>query len=41
MGSRKIVRDSVAGVLLSVGAYLLFTEGLSIRLPQGWLEGVL
>src|SRR5215211_1628617 len=41
MGSRKIVRDSVIGVLLSAGAYLLFTEGLSIRLPQGWLEGVL
>ena len=41
MGSRKIMRDLVIGVLLSIGAYVLFTEGLSIRLPQGWLEGVL
>jgi putative tricarboxylic transport membrane protein len=37
MGSRRIVRDAIIAVVLSVGAYVLFTEGLSLRLPKGWL----
>jgi putative tricarboxylic transport membrane protein len=38
MGSRRIVRDAAIAVVLSVGAYVLFTEGLSLRLPKGWLS---
>ena len=41
MGSRKYARDVAVAVLLSLGAYFLFTEGLSLRLPKGWLDGVL
>ena len=35
MGSRRIVRDAAVAVLLSVAVYLLFTRGLSLRLPEG------
>lgn len=37
MGSRHIVRDLVIGFALSLAAYVLFTEGLSLRLPEGIL----
>jgi putative tricarboxylic transport membrane protein len=35
LGSRHVVRDLVIGVLLPLGVYLSFTEGLNVRLPQG------
>jgi putative tricarboxylic transport membrane protein len=38
MGSRKIVRDVAIAVVLSFGIYWIFTEGLGLRLPVGWLE---
>ena len=38
MGSRKILRDVAIALVLSFGIYLIFTEGLSLRLPAGWLE---
>ena len=38
MGSRRIFRDIAIAVALSVGAYVLFTRGLSLRLPKGWLD---
>ena len=37
MGSRRIVRDLVIGFILALAAYILFTEGLSLRLPEGVL----
>ena len=38
MGSRKIVRDVAISAVLSFGVYWIFTEGLGLRLPAGWLE---
>ena len=35
MGSRRFVRDAVVAVVLSITVYLLFTRGLSLRLPEG------
>lgn len=35
LGSRAWRRDLVVGVGLSIGIYLLFTQLLSVRLPQG------
>lgn len=40
MGSRRIVRDVAIAAVLSFGIYWIFTEGLSLRLPAGWLEGL-
>ena len=40
MGSRRIIRDVAIAVILSFGIYWIFTEGLSLRLPAGWLEGL-
>jgi putative tricarboxylic transport membrane protein len=37
IGSRKLIRDVVIGVLLAVGIYYAFTELLAIRLPAGVL----
>jgi len=37
MGSRRYIRDLVIGFVLSLGAFVLFTEGLSLRLPEGVL----
>ena len=37
MGSRRYVRDLVIGFALSLAAFVLFTEGLSLRLPEGIL----
>ena len=35
MGSRRVVRDSVIAIVLSVAVFLIFTRGLSLRLPEG------
>ena len=35
LGSRQIVRDVIIGVLLAIGIYFAFVDGLAIRLPQG------
>ncbi len=40
-GSRRVVRDVVIGVLLSVAVYYGFTEFLRVRLPAGVLEPIL
>lgn len=40
MGSRKIVRDSVIGIIIAVAAYIAFSEGLGVRLPQGVLDAL-
>ncbi|WP_186762882.1 tripartite tricarboxylate transporter TctB family protein [Lentzea tibetensis] len=37
LGSRKVVRDVVAGVVMALVVYFAFTELLSIRLPRGVL----
>ena len=39
MGSRKLVRDAVVGVLFSAAIYFGFTELLSVRLPPGVFPG--
>lgn len=41
MGSRRVVRDVVAGVVIAVFLYVGFTRGLSLRLPAGVLDGLL
>lgn len=41
MGSRKIARDLACGAGIALGTWFLFTAGLSLRLPAGWLEGIL
>lgn len=41
MGSRRYARDVAVALALAAGAYFIFTEGLSLRLPQGWLDGLL
>lgn len=35
MGSRRFARDAGVAVVLSTAVYLLFTRGLSLRLPEG------
>lgn len=37
MGSRHYIRDLAIGFALSLAAYFLFTDGLSLRLPEGVL----
>ena len=37
MGSRRWLRDVCVAVILSVSVYLIFTRGLSLRLPKGVL----
>ena len=37
MGSRRIVRDIVIAIVISTAIFLIFTRGLSLRLPQGIL----
>jgi putative tricarboxylic transport membrane protein len=39
-GSRKIVRDVVVGVILSVVTTIGFTHGLGLQLPPGILKGL-
>lgn len=38
-GSRRPLRDILAGLVLSLLAYLLFTRGLGLNLPSGLLGG--
>jgi putative tricarboxylic transport membrane protein len=40
-GSRAWLRDVVAGLALSLAAYLGFTRGLGLSLPPGVLDGLL
>lgn len=37
MGSRRILRDVVIAVVMSTAIFLIFTRGLSLRLPEGVL----
>ncbi len=39
MGSRRLVRDIVVGIVFSVAIYFGFTELLSVRLPAGIFPG--
>ena len=39
-GSRRIWRDALAGVVLSVIVYLAFTRGLGLPLPMGIFQGL-
>lgn len=43
MGSRRYIRDLAIGFILSIATFVLFTEGLSLRLPEGLLplDGIL
>ena len=41
MGSRRVARDLALGAALSLAVYVAFTRGLDLRLPAGWLGGVL
>jgi putative tricarboxylic transport membrane protein len=41
MGSRRLVRDAAIAVALSFAVYVVFTEGLNLRLPAGWLDAPL
>jgi putative tricarboxylic transport membrane protein len=41
MGSRRYLRDIPIAIVLSLAVYLVFTRGLEVRLPAGWLAGVL
>lgn len=38
MGSRRYPRDAAIAVVLAVAVFYVFTEGLNLRLPEGWLE---
>ena len=37
MGSKRYIRDLLIGFILSFATFVLFTEGLSLRLPEGLL----
>lgn len=41
MGSRRIVVDFAIGLALGVAVFLIFDSWLGVRLPEGWLAGVL
>ncbi len=41
MGSRRVVRDAAAGILLAIAIYVIFTRGLGLQLPAGVLDGLL
>ncbi|MBS2937362.1 tripartite tricarboxylate transporter TctB family protein [Nocardioides sp. J2M5] len=41
LGSRTLVRDVLVGLVLSVGSWYAFHEGLGVILPAGILDGVL
>jgi putative tricarboxylic transport membrane protein len=38
MGSRRFLRDGTIAAALSLVLYVVFTEGLNLRLPAGWLD---
>jgi putative tricarboxylic transport membrane protein len=41
MGSRRYAGDACLGLALGIASYLVFSEWLGIRLPGGFLEGIL
>jgi len=41
MGNRRILPDLAIGVVLATAIFLLFDTWLGVRLPEGWLAGVL
>lgn len=41
MGSKKYIHNVVIGLVLGVVVFLIFDTWLGVRLPAGWLEGVL
>ena len=41
LGSRRVVRDLVLALVLSIGSWYLFVLGLGIALPVGVLDGIL
>lgn len=40
LGSRHFLRDAIAGILISTVTFLVFSEWLGIRLPDGILGGL-
>jgi putative tricarboxylic transport membrane protein len=40
-GSRRMVRDLIIALLLSVGIFLFFVKLLNVNLPAGWLAPIL
>lgn len=41
MGSRKYVLNALLGLVLGVAVFLVFDTWLGVRLPAGWLDGIL
>jgi putative tricarboxylic transport membrane protein len=41
MGSRKFFLNGLIGLVLGVAVFLIFDTWLGVRLPAGWLDGVL
>ncbi len=41
MGSRRVLADLAIGIVLGTAIFLLFDSWLGVRLPEGWLGGVL
>jgi putative tricarboxylic transport membrane protein len=37
-GSRRPLRDALAGIAFGLVVYLVFTKGLALTLPRGWME---
>jgi putative tricarboxylic transport membrane protein len=37
LGSRKLLRDVIIGAILATSAFLVFSKGLGLRLPVGYL----
>ena len=41
MGSRRYLHTLVFGVILAIAVFLVFDHWLGVRLPEGWLSGIL
>ena len=41
MGSRSYVRNLAIGLILSAIVFFMFNNWLGVRLPGGWLAGIL
>lgn len=41
MGSRRYLHNLLFGVLLAIAVFLVFDHWLGVRLPEGWLGGIL
>ena len=41
MGNRRVLPDLAIGLVLGTAIFLVFDTWLGVRLPAGWLEGVL